>query len=176
MEKFGTNGNATGLAQYETPFADMPVVRETATQNLSVESFFSDYFKEVESPFSRTYEATPSSNGLTPAGEEYVELLAELHDTEFHETLYDLANEVEDTWRSKVSNELAMGENFIPFATQQARSYFVPIIRETDSMIDRVTQHFSGNSLADHSEASVETFSLRRRVSSEFKKFSLKRL
>ncbi len=152
------NGNATALAQYETPFADIPAVREAVQQNLSVENFFNDYFKEAESPFSRTYEATSVSNGVTPAGEEYVDLLAELHDTEFQETLYEMANEVEDTWRNKVSNELAMGENYIPFASQQARDYFAPVIKETEAMVDRVTQHFSGNNLADHSEASVESF------------------
>ena len=158
MDKYANNGHTQELDQYETPFADVPVMREAIPQNLSVDNFFTDYFKEVESPFSRTYEATSASNVITPAGEEYVELLGELHDTEFQETLYNLANEVEDTWRSKVSNELAMGSNYIPFATQEARSYFAPIMNETNSMIDRVAQHFSGNNLADHSEASVETF------------------
>ena len=157
MDKFGTNGHSTALAQYETPFADVVVAREFTEQNLSVDNFFSDYFKEVESPFSRTYEAT-ASNGLTAAGEEYVDLLSELHDSEFQETLYELANEVEDTWRNKVSNELAMGDNYVPFAAQHARDYFAPVIRDTEAMIDRVTQHFSGNNLADQSEASVESF------------------
>ncbi len=152
--------NGAGLAQFETPFTDIPVSREEeqTDQGESVESFFSSYFQEAESPFSRTYEATSALNVLTPAGEEYVDLLAELHDQEFVETLYELADEVEDTWRNKVSNELAMGENYIPFATQQARDYFAPVIQEAESMIDKVTQHFSGNNLADHSEASVETF------------------
>src|SRR4030095_202184 len=100
MEETRMNGNGTALAQYETPFADVPVMREATQQNLSVENFFNDYFKEVESPFSRTYEATSVSNLVTPAGEEYVDLLSELHDPEFQETLYDMANEVEDTWRN----------------------------------------------------------------------------
>jgi hypothetical protein len=158
MEKTGMNGTATGLAQYETPFADIPIMREHAEPATSAESFFAEYFREAESPFSRTYETTTLSNTLTPAGEEYVDLLAELQDPEFQETLYDLANEVEDTWRNKVSNEIVMGETFIPFATQQARDYFAPVIKETEAMIDRIAEHFSGNNLADHSEASVETF------------------
>ena len=157
MEETRMNGNATALAQYETPFADVPVMRETVQQNLSVDNLLNDFFREVESPFSRTYEATPS-NSLSPINEEYVDLLAELHDSEFNETLYEMANEVEDTWRNKVSNELAMGENFLPFATQQAHEYLNPVIMEAEAMIDRVTQHFSGNNLADHSEASVESF------------------
>lgn len=158
MERTSTNGQNAGLAQYETPFADIPVMREHTEQSISAEGFFTNYLQEAESPFSRTYEATASSQILTPAGEEYINLLAELDDREFQETLYDMANEVEDTWRNKVSNEIAMGSGYIPFANRQARDYFSPVIKETESMIDRVAQHFSGNNLADHSEASVETF------------------
>ena len=152
------NGNGLGLSQYETPFADIQPMKEHVEQNISSEDFFSNFYQEGESPFSRTYEVTSSSAGVTQAGEEYVNLLSELNDTEFRETLYELADEVEDTWRNKVSNEIAMGSNYIPFATQQAREYFAPVIMEAESMIDQVTQHFSGNNLADHSEASVETF------------------
>ena len=152
------NGSTFESSQYETPFADIPVLREHVDQNISSEDLFSGFFREIESPFLRTYEATSSNNSVTEAGEEYVDFLSELNDPEFRETLYELADEVEDTWRSKVSNEIAMGENYIPFATQQARDYFAPIITESEAMIDRVAQHFSGNNLADHSESAVESF------------------
>lgn len=150
--------NGNGLAQFETPFADVPVAREFDRAQVSSEDFFSNFLQEVQSPFARTYEATPAGNAVSPAGEEYVDFLAELNDSEFAETIYELANEVEDTWRSKVSNETAMGDNYIPFATQQARSYFAPVLRESETMIDRVSEHFSGNNLADHSEAEIESF------------------
>ncbi|CAN5740669.1 hypothetical protein BH11BAC3_BH11BAC3_37670 [soil metagenome] len=158
MEKLSSNGTAFHLTQYETPFADIQPVREQIELNLSSEDFFSGYFQEAESPFSRTYETTSSSTEVTQAGEEYVNLLSDLNDSEFGETIYELAREVEDTWRSKVSNEIAMGSNYIPFATQQARQYFAPLISESESMIDRVAQHFSGNNLADHSESEIESF------------------
>jgi len=158
MERISNNGAYSELSQYETPFADIPVMREQVDQLVSSEGYSIDYFQEVESPFSRTYEAASTNNDLTPAGEEFVDFLGELEDSEFQETLYELADEVEDTWRSKVSNEIAMGPGYIPFATQQAREYFAPLIREAESMIDKTAQHFSGNNLADHSEAEVETF------------------
>jgi len=156
MEKI--NGSLNGLGQYETPFADAPVMKEQSEQNSSEENFFSNYLREIESPFSRTYEVTVSSNTLTPAAEEFVNFLSELNDPEFGETIYELTNEVEDTWRNKVSNEVAMGSNYIPFATQQARSYFAPLANETETMIERVSQHFSGNNLADHTEGEIESF------------------
>lgn len=157
MEKY-INGNGGATAQFETPFADVPLVKEQSNTSVSSEDFFTGYLGELESPFSRTYTAPELGNTVTEAGEAYMELMSELHDTEFEETLYEMVNEVEDTWRSKVSNELAMGSNYFPFVTQQAGNYFNPVIRESESMIDRIAQHFSGNNLADHSDSEVEQF------------------
>ncbi|MET0634662.1 MAG: hypothetical protein ABWZ25_01470 [Chitinophagaceae bacterium] len=150
--------NGPNLAQFETPFADSPGIREFVNPDKTAEEFFSDFFKDVDSPFSRTYESSVTSNSTAPASEEYVDLLAELQDGEFRETLYEMADELEDTWRNKVSDEITMGHNFMPFATQQAREYFAPVVRETESMIDRIAEHFSGNNLSDQSGESVEMF------------------
>jgi hypothetical protein len=155
MEKISMNGNGAALAEFETPFADIKLTKEQSEQNISSEDFYSNYSQEFESPFSRSFEAASTGN-VSEAGEDYVDLLSELHDSEFGETIYELVNEVEDSWRNKVSNEIAMGSNYIPFATQQAREYFAPLIRESENMIDRVAEHFSGNNLADHSPAELE--------------------
>ncbi len=144
------------LAQYETPFADV-FIREQEEAPAENGLQGNNFTFEIDSPFSRTYEAA-ERDAANPAGAEYVNLLSELNDAEFTETLYELANEVEDTWRSKVSNELAMGSNYIPFVTRQANEYFDPLLRETHSMIDRVSQHYTGNNLADHSQADFESF------------------
>lgn len=144
------------LSQYETPFADV-FVREQEEAPTGNGAQGNNYVFEIDSPFSRTYEAA-DREAASPLGAEYVNLLSELNDAEFTETLYELANEMEDTWRSKVSNELAMGSNYIPFATRQANEYFDPLLRETTGMIDRVLQHFSGNNLADHSLAELESY------------------
>ena len=158
METYYANGTTAESPVYETPFADIQPVRELGEQAISSEDFFSNFLQEAESPFSRTYEATPSGSALTEATEQYVNLLSELNNAEFGETLYELANEAEDSWRNKVSDEIAMGDRYIPFATQQAKAYFEPMIRESENMIDTIAQHFSGASLADHSEAELESF------------------
>lgn len=150
--------SGNGLNQYETPFTDVQLEREQSDQSVSGEGFFSNFFQSTESPFSRTYEKVANNTALTPAGEEFVDFLAELNDPEFNEMLHEMASEVEDTWRNKVSNEVVMGSNFIPFAAQQAQEYFSPVIRETESLIDRVSQHFSGNNLGDHSAEEIENF------------------
>ncbi|MBD0395348.1 MAG: hypothetical protein ICV52_16235, partial [Microcoleus sp. C1-bin4] len=69
-----------------------------------------------------------------------------------------MAAELEETWSSKISNEMAMGDRFVPFANQQADEYFAPLLKATDSMIDRVAQQFSGNNLGDRSDTETEQF------------------
>jgi len=157
MDKYGNNGHSLELAQYETPFADV-VQREDTSQQVSTESFYNDYKLEAESPFSRTYETAFESSTLPPEGEDFVDFLSELNDLEFDNTLYELATEAEDSWISKISNEVAMGGNYIPFATKHAREYFEPVAMEAEAMIDRVTEHFSGNSMGDYSEKEIESF------------------
>lgn len=158
MEQSRTNGIDAGLAQYETPFADIPVMREQPEPIVSYDKFFSDLFQQHESPFSRTYDVALNGQLPSQVNEEFVDFLAELNDPSFNEVLYQMADEVEDTWRSKVSNEIALGDNYLPFAARQARDYFAPVLRETDSLIDRISNHFSGNDLADQSEAQIDHF------------------
>ena len=159
MDKYGNNGHTMEqLGQYETPFADVPIAKEEHYHKESTENFYNNYLQEVlGSPFSKTYEVTSTAPGLTPAGEEFVNLLGELNDPEFNEHLYGLASEIEETWRGKISNEIAMGQNFIPFATQQARDYLNPLIRESEAMIDRISEHFSGSNMVDVSNETIES-------------------
>ena len=158
MDKYGTNGHDLELAQYETPFADTAIAREDSRQQVSNEDFFTSYQQEIDSPFSRTFEVSPSQTSLTQAGEEYVNFLAELNDSEFENTLYELAAEAEDTWSSKITSEVAMGTNYVPFVTRQSREFFEPLAQETEAMIDKVSEYFSGNNLGDHSDQEIEAF------------------
>lgn len=157
MNSYAGNGSSSELAMFETPFADVPS-KETLTAKESTQPAYSNFLTDFESPFSRTYDTRGDSHQPSLVSEEFVQLLGELNDTEFSESLYELAAEVEDSWTGKISNELAMGDKFVPFATQQAREYIVPLANETEAMIDRIAQHFSGNNLADHSEVEMESF------------------
>jgi hypothetical protein len=152
MDKY-LNGFANELAEYETPFSDIPTSREAFSETRSPERFTLQF----ESPFTSTFEAIqgPSSS---PIAAEYVQLLSELYDTEFSNALYELANELEDSWGGKISNESSMGSQYLPFVTQQANEYFLPLAVQTETMIDKVSQQFSGNNFADMNEAEIEKF------------------
>ena len=158
MNSYAKNGMSSELAMFETPFADQVTLKEALRPNEPAEVAYSNFLQELESPFTRTYEVGTSGAVVSQVSEEYVQLLSELNDTEFSDAVYELASEIEDKWLSKISNEAAMGDTYVPFAKQQAREYITPFLMETESMIDRVAQHFSGNNLADHTEKEIESF------------------
>ena len=157
MDKFKVNGDGIQLAEYETPFADIQTTKDEPKEK-QMDNYNFSFLTEEDNPFKSTFEPPDSVSNATPHNEAYTELLAELNDPEFETTLYNLAAEAEDTYSSKISNETAMGNSFVPYAAQQINQYMDPLAMESERMIDRVREHFSGNDLADQNEASVEQF------------------
>ena len=157
MEKNTNNGSAIELSEYETPFADTPAAgKELSEQQL--ENYTFSFLNETDNPFKTTFELPETGTAPSPVNEAVSELLAELNDPEFETTLYNLAAEAEDTFTSKISNESAMGQAYIPFASQQINQYMEPLALESERMIDRIREQFSGNDFADQNEAAVEQF------------------
>lgn len=160
MNYYSTRGMAAELATYETPFADE--VQETEQEQERGQSgpqnYSDNYLTDLESPFSQNFSTTISEKASTPLASNYVQLLASLNDREFTETLYEMASELQDSWISKISNETAMGERFVPFATQQAQQYFAPLINEAETTLERITDHFNAVNIGDQSEAEIEQY------------------
>jgi hypothetical protein len=156
MDKYGTNGHSLELQAFETPFMDV-VARETPSHSPVIAENFYGLDSEVESPFLKTFEQSTQAV-LSPQGEDFVDFLGELHDSEFDNAVYELASEAEESWASKISSEVALGTNYIPFVTRHARDYFEPVAMEAEAMIDRVTEHFSGNNLADFGEKEIDSY------------------
>lgn len=136
-----------GLAipgEYETPFADetmlMEVERQPAGQNI-----YDRFSREFESPFSLTYES--GANGLsdTPRAEAFVEMLAELHDEGFNESLHAIANELEENVLSRFNSETASGEQYSRYAKERTHAYLAPLYNEVDAMIDKVSSFLAQN-------------------------------
>ncbi|HEX6334633.1 MAG TPA: hypothetical protein VFZ78_10435, partial [Flavisolibacter sp.] len=138
-----TNGIAT--AESESPFADR-FTHEIA-QDLTRRDFAPRGVPAARNPFSHSFETANSS----PVANEYVQLLSELHDTNFADHLYEVAAEIEEKMAGPVSYETT----YLP--QQFGRQYFAPFIRETHQMIDRVKDHFAGD-LSDRSEGEIEMF------------------
>lgn len=141
---------------FDTPFADAVIKKEDEHSGGNYQNNFS--FDEFSSPFKTTFESVSESQHSSPIAEEYINLLAELEDNEFKEALHDIANEMAESWRSRVSDEVAMGIQFQPFAMSQAQQYYSPMLNESNRLFDAASHHFSGSDMAAHSEASVDLF------------------
>jgi hypothetical protein len=156
MTRYGSNGNGF-TSEYESPFTDVAFAKEEEVEQESIPFQESRYMREVTSPFSQTFEPA-TVQASSPIAGEFVNFLGELHDSEFHEALYEMAAELQEIMNSKVSDEVALGDRLLPYAKQTADQYFVAFTRETDKLIDATINHFSGGSLADQSESEVERF------------------
>ncbi len=155
MKNYENGSIENQLAEFETPFTDVPQVPQKP-ETYQPQKFYSE-LGEVESPFRASFElAQNDSSVVTPAEEMYAELLADLNDPEFEIALYNLANEAEDTYSDKISNETAMGEAYIPFVTREINEYLEPLAKKAEDTIDKISGVFSGNDLADHNDAQIE--------------------
>jgi hypothetical protein len=144
------------MYDFETPFADLVTHREDTDNKIKFQNNFS--YEDFVSPFQTTYETEATRSTTSPIADEYVNLLAELQDTEFTEALYEVASEMQETWRSSVSDEVAMGAQFEPFAMNRAQQYYTPMLNEANRLLDSAANHFSGSDMAAHSEATVDMF------------------
>ena len=156
MNYYESNGHSFELAEYETPFADVTIRREEEQQP-PVAFSGENIFTELESPFRQGFEPQ-SENPSHPQAGEFVQLVGELNNPEFNNHVYQLAAELQEHFASKISDETAMGQQYVPFVSQEARQYFEPLVQETERALDRVSQYFSGNNLAEHSETELEEF------------------
>ncbi len=145
----------TSEYDFETPFTDQQLHTEDTTNTETNGNRYD--FNHLISPFQSTFHAEEDQQ-MSPYANEYLELLAELEDSEFQESLYEVANEMEDSWGSNITNEIAIGTQFVPYALKQGRAYYSPMVRESDRLIDIISEHFSGNDLADHGDVDVEMF------------------
>lgn len=125
---------------YETPFSDTFIIGETSNGNGHSEN--NPVTVQFENPFLKTFEISGEQKPVSPFAMETVSLLGELEDPAFTRNLYELASELEDSLLPLMSNETAIGENYIAYAARKADDYFRPLIRASDGMMDRIARKF----------------------------------
>jgi hypothetical protein len=148
------NGIALSVGDYEAPFADATMQYESEQDNVLHQKH--NTIPDFENPFTLTYESETGNGASTRVSESFVELLAELHDNEFSDSLHAIANELEENVLSKVSDEANTNGNHSRYIRQRAQNYFAPLYNEVDSMIDKVSSYMSQNESA--SDTTIERF------------------
>ncbi len=107
----------------------------------------------VVSPFVSEYGGVTT---LTPEASELQELLSELYDQEFDETLADLAHEAWEavTQRAEPFGEAGMGESEEQFLQEWSR----PVRQSAEAMLENISQAAAEHDLASMSEAEIDRF------------------
>lgn len=107
----------------------------------------------VVSPFVSEYEGVVTQ---TPQASAFQELLYELYDHEFDETLADLAHEA---WEAVAQRGEPLGEvGAGPSAEQFLDEWSRPVRQAAESMLDDIAQAASQHDLASMSEAEIDGF------------------
>jgi hypothetical protein len=147
-----SNGSAVAVTISESPFSDdtMRIGVAAEAEHTERENFSIDY----EGPFSRTY--LEGGRGNTAQAESYVELLAELNQHDFSESLYAVANEIEDTIISKFSGEASYNGEYTQYVQRRSNEYFAPLINEVHGAIDQVNNYLVQNEF--RSESDIDHF------------------
>ncbi|MBO0939071.1 hypothetical protein J2I47_21130 [Fibrella sp. HMF5335] len=154
----GYAGEHTDHLLPNNPFVDEVILEafEPAYEEVGYEQSQS-FSIEPESPFISEFESNGDSRTApNPMAEQMVSLLAELHDHEMNEALFELATEFEDVAMSRVVNEAGGGYSLR--TVSELRNHAAPLIYELETMIGKMADEAETTDLASKSEAELEQF------------------
>ena len=137
------------------PFADEMLLEtlEPVAENMS---FSKEFSGEYESPFLSEVDSVGAVRPATnPEAEQMVSLLAELHDHEFNEALFELAAEFEDVAASRFTNETG---GYSLRTVHELRNYAAPLIYELETAIASMAEIAEREDMGSKSEAELEQF------------------
>ena len=118
---------------------------------------------EERIPLNQWYEAPFRDEGGTvegygPEAEEFAQFLAELRDEEFDEAVKGLVNEASELYQEQfVGEDAAIGPPPAE-AERLLEAHFEPLVREAETLLDRMAEDTRRHDLTAMSEAEVDTF------------------
>lgn len=124
----------------QAPFLDVSsFIMEEASQGI----FESETSSPPTSPFLALYESAEAGGLVDPETEEYVVLLNELYDEEFHEALIGLVNEATVIYETQFQTELENPQAIGYQAERLLSQHFAPLEAEVEAMFEAMAREFS---------------------------------
>jgi hypothetical protein len=137
----------TNASGYNTPFIDEQEYSEAEDVSRA-----SEMLSSHESPFENTY-LNENSTGVThPQAETFVQLLSELNNEEFKDSLIAVAGEMEASLLSPFNNEVSAGS--YTQMKQRADEYINRLTNELDNFLSKASEFTS----VGRTDAEIETF------------------
>lgn len=112
---------------------------------------------QMESPFISEYEAESSEAVIEPEMETIIQVMAELHDEEFDEAVYALANEAAELLENRYENEYEseFSSGYDSGAMQFLENHYAPMVNELEMLLERMAQS-AAERMPDATAASEE--------------------
>lgn len=149
------NGERIDNLLSSNPFAD-EMLMEFEDAKYEEAPMSQGFAGELENPFLSEYESTGEVKAETnPLAEQMVSLLAELHDHEFNEALFELSNEFEDVATTRFANEAG---DYSLRTVSELRNHAAPLIYELETMISNIASEMEREDITTKSEAEFEQF------------------
>ncbi|QJX46072.1 hypothetical protein HMJ29_03605 [Hymenobacter taeanensis] len=150
------NGERVNDLLSSSPFADESEEEFADVRYEEMLPLQESFGVDMESPFISELEITGEARPTTnPLAEQMVSMLAELHDHEFNEALFELANEFEDVAATRFANEA--GEYSLR-TVSELRNHAAPLIYELETMINNMATEMEREDMGSKSEAELEQF------------------
>ncbi|CAN5470804.1 hypothetical protein BH10BAC5_BH10BAC5_12450 [soil metagenome] len=145
---------------FENPFSNEFEEKPEHEDNSEKNSSFNHYLPDFESPFSATNEDREENESIEnkELAQNYVSTLGTLNDSEFSEVLYELATEIQNLLPSETSSQYFNGEAAENFALDLGRKHLSQLISDSESMIDKASEYFSGRGTDEISEAEIDHY------------------
>lgn len=113
---------------------------------------------EVASPFRSIYELEGQKDIIDPEAEEFVSFLAELHNTEFDEAVFELVNEAADLYESRFEGEYGGLAGQTIEAERFLEQHFAPLTGEVEALLDNIAEDIESQNLDTMSESEIDAF------------------
>lgn len=138
----------------QAPFLD---VRSFVMEEVSQEVLESTTSGPLASPFLALYESEEGGGLVDPETEEYVVLLNELFDEEFHEALTGLVNEATVIYETQFETELEDPQSIGYQAERLLTQHFAPLAAEAEAMFEAMAREFSQRDPNTLTEDEIDT-------------------
>lgn len=139
----------------KSPFLDVKSFQGEELETFN-EQETSPIWHEPETPFDSLYQLADQENNINPEAEEYISFLAELHEPEFDEAIFELVNEAADLYETEFQYE------FNGLTTQKIQTermlkeHFAPLQRELETFLETIAEDIENQDLENMSEAEID--------------------
>ncbi len=141
----------------QSPFLDIGGYVSGEWEDVSTPEASSAQY-QAETPFRSVYELEGQTDTLDPQAEEFASFLAELHDRQFDEAVFELVNEAANLYESRFEGEHeGLGSRGVQ-AERMLERHFTPLVEGAEGLLEALAERVEDRDPTSLSEAELDDF------------------